>query len=41
MKIFKYLIIFSTLFIATISTAGTLVINSNQSGEAAKAGFDA
>ena len=41
MKILKYLIIFSTLFITTIASAGTLVVNSNQSGESSKAAFDA
>ena len=42
MNIAKKIIIFlSVLFFATVSSAGTLVVNSNQSGESSKAAFDA
>ena len=40
MKILKYFIMFSTLFATTITSAGTLVVNSDQSGGAAKEGFN-
>ena len=36
----KKLLTIVILFTSTISSAGTLVINSNQSGEDAKAAFD-
>ena len=41
MKIFKYFITLSIIFVSSFSLAGTLVINSNQSGESSKAAFDA
>ena len=41
MRILKYLIILSTIFASSISLAGTLVVNSNQSGESSEAGFNA
>ena len=31
MRILKYLVILSTIFASSISSAGTLVVNSNQS----------
>jgi len=41
MRILKYLIILSTIFASSISLAGTLVVNSNQSGESSEAAFNA
>ena len=41
MKILKYFVILTAVFISSMSLAGTLVINSNQSGESSKAAFDA
>ena len=42
MKILKYFtVILSTLLVSSYALAGTLVINSNQSGESSKAAFDA
>ena len=41
MRILKYFIILSTIFISSISFAGKLVINSNQSGESAEKAFNA
>ncbi|MBO6471608.1 MAG: carbohydrate ABC transporter substrate-binding protein [Pelagibacteraceae bacterium] len=41
MRILKYLFILSTIFASSISSAGTLVVNSNQSGESSEAGFNA
>ena len=37
----KKLLTLIILFTSTIASAGTLVVNSNQSGESSKAGFDA
>ena len=41
MRILKYLVILSTIFASSISSAGTLVVNSNQSGESSEAAFNA
>ena len=37
----KKLITLIVLFTSTVVSAGTLVVNSNQSGESSKAAFDA
>ena len=37
----KKLLTLIILFTSTIASAGTLVVNSNQSGESSKAAFDA
>ena len=41
MRILKYLVILSTIFASSISSACTLVVNSNQSGESSEAAFNA
>jgi multiple sugar transport system substrate-binding protein len=41
MRILKYLVILRTIFASSISSAGTLVVNSNQSGESSEAAFNA
>ena len=41
MKILKYFVILTAVFISSMSLAGTLVINSNQSGESSEAAFNA
>ena len=39
-KILKYFVILSVIFVSTFSLAATLVINSNQSGESSEAAFN-
>ena len=41
MRILKYFIILATVFISSMSLAGTLVINSNKSGDSSEAAFNA